>query len=179
MLIRNTTERYGLITKLLHWSIAILIIGLSGLGLYMVELTYYDRYYNLSLDSHKALGVLVLELAIVKILWSSFNPSPNAAATLKTWEKAAAKVMHLVLYTMMVLIPVSGYAISTSQGKAVSFFGWYEVPAWLPPIDNLNQIASEIHYWLAHITIALAGLHIAAALKHQFIDADGTLKKML
>ena len=179
MLIKNTLEHYGVVTKLLHWSIALLIIAMTALGIYMVELTYYDRYYNLSLETHKALGILVLELAILKLLWVCFETSPGAAAGMKMWEKAAAKAMHVTLYTMMVLIPISGYAISTSDGKTVSFFGWYEVPAWLPPIDNLNQIASSIHYWLAYITIGLVGGHIAAALKHQLVDKDGTLRRML
>lgn len=179
MQFRNTPTRYGAVTKLAHWAIAALIIGLTGLGIYMVELTYYDRYYNLSLETHKALGILVLELAIIKILWSAFSASPESAATMKSWEKGAARLMHLTLYAMMVLIPLSGYAISTADGKAVSFFGWYEVPACLPQIENLNQTASEIHYYLAYITIGLVGLHVAAALKHQLLDKDGTLGKML
>ena len=179
MPIKNTPTHYGAITKLLHWSIAVLIIGLTGLGIYMVDLTYYDRYYNVSLETHKALGILVLELAIIKILWSACSTSPVPAAGLKPWEKLAAKLMHLTLYAMMVLIPLSGYAISTSDGKTVSFFGWYEVPAWLPPIENLNQTASEVHYYLAYITIGLVSLHFAAALKHQLIDKDGTLRKMI
>ena len=179
MPLKNTRERYGIVTKLLHWSIAVLIIGLTALGVYMMDLTYYDRYYNVSLETHKALGILVLELAILKILWSGFSPSPESAPSMKRWEKGAAKLMHFTLYAMMVLIPVSGYAISTSHGKAVSFFGWYEVPAWLPELESMNQVASMVHYYLAYVAIVLVGLHFAAALKHQLIDRDDTLRKML
>ena len=140
----------------------------------MVDLTYYDRYYNVSLETHKALGILAIQLATIKILWSIFNISPEPAPGMKSWEKCAAKLMHFILYTMMLLIPLSGYAISTSNGKAVSFFDWYEIPAWLPVIDDMNQISSTIHYWLAYVTITLVGLHLAAALK-----PDGTLRRML
>ena len=105
MPLKNTRERYGIVTKLLHWSIAVLIIGLTALGVYMMDLTYYDRYYNVSLETHKALGILVLELAILKILWSGFSPSPESAPSMKRWEKGAAKLMHFTLYAMMVLIP--------------------------------------------------------------------------
>ena len=179
MPLKDTPERYGIVTKLLHWCIAVLIIGLTILGVYMVDLTYYDRYYNVSLETHKALGILVLELAILKILWSGFSVAPEAAPGMRRWEKAAARLMHLTLYAMMVLIPISGYAISTSDGKAVSFFGWYEVPAWLPELKNMNQMASAAHYYFAYVTIVLVGLHFTAALKHQLIDKDGTLRKML
>ena len=74
MLIRNSADRFGLVTKLLHWLIAILIIFLIWLGWYMVDLTYYDKWYNASLAWHKALGMLVLGLGIAKIGWQLYSP---------------------------------------------------------------------------------------------------------
>ncbi len=178
-MLKNTNERYGAIAKLLHWAIALLILGLSGLGLYMVDLTYYDRWYNASLTAHKALGILALELGVFKILWALCSRTPALPEGMRPWERHAARAMHGVLFAMMLLIPLSGYAISTSDGAAVSFFGLYEIPAVIPPLEGMNELASEIHYYLAYLTLGLVAMHAGAALKHQLVNRDGTLSRML
>ena len=73
---RSSGERYGLVSRGLHWSVALLIIGLLWLGWYMVDLTYYDRWYNASLEWHKVLGMLVLCVGIVKIFWALVSHAP-------------------------------------------------------------------------------------------------------
>ena len=87
---RNTGSRYGLATKLLHWSVAILILGLVWLGWYMVDLTYYDAWYNDSLAWHKTLGIVAFVLAVVKIAWTVHSRPPACAGSLKRWERVAA-----------------------------------------------------------------------------------------
>lgn len=178
-MLRNSADSYGTVSRALHWSIALLIIGLIALGWYMVGLTYFDKWYNASLSLHKALGVLVLELAILKILWSIYSRPPALSTALKVWERIAAKCTHMVLYGMMILIPLSGYIISTSAGDSVSFFDLYEVPPLLTQDEKLRDIAIELHFYMAYGTAALVGIHALAALKHHFIDKDGTLKRMI
>ena len=163
----------------MHWTVALLIIGLIVLGWYMVGLTYYDKWYNDSLSIHKALGMLALALACLKVIWAAVSPSPAFSATLKPWERAAARTTHIVLYAMMVAIPVTGYAISTSAGDSVSFFGWIDIPALLPKSEGLRDLAIELQYYFSYGTAGLVGLHALAALKHQFVDKDGTLRKMM
>lgn len=179
MKLRNTNERYGAITKLLHWSIAMLIIGLIWLGWYMVDLTYYDKWYNASLTAHRALGMLVLLLAALKIAWIVLSRPPPFVATIKPWERVAAKATHHTLYLAMLLIPVTGYIISTSEGDAIPFFDWFEIPALFSAGERLRDLAIEIHYYAAYGVAFLVLLHAGAALKHQFLDRDGTLKRML
>ena len=176
---KNTSDKFGLISKLLHWSVAILIIGLIGLGWWMVTLDYYHEWYYRSLELHKSFGILVLELGLIKIAWSVYSRAPEMVATLKRWERIGAHIMHVVLFSLMVLIPVTGYLISTSDGQAVSFFGWHQVPAVVSENETLRDLAIEAHYYLAYLTIALIVLHAGAALKHHFWDKDATLKKML
>ena len=89
----NAESRYGAVTKLLHWSVAALILGLIWLGWYMVGLTYYDAWYNDSLAWHKALGIVVLALGALKIGWAFYSQPPAHAATLKRWERFAAMGM--------------------------------------------------------------------------------------
>lgn len=179
MKIKNTPETFGLLTKLLHWLIAIAIIGLIWLGWYMVDLTYYDKWYNKSLTWHKAVGMLVLAAAILKIGWQLYSPLPGTNPLLKAWEKFAARLMHIILLVMMILIPVSGYLISTSNGKPIDIFGWFAIPALVPVDKNLRDLAIDLHFYLAYGTAILALGHAGAALKHQFINKDGTLTKML
>ena len=179
MLVKNTLSRFGLFSKLLHWLIAILILGLIWLGWYMVDLTYYDKWYNDSLHYHKSLGILALALALVKIGWQWHTPAPGPVAGLKTWEKTGAKLMHYILWGMMLLIPVTGYLISTSAGKPIQLFNWFELPAIVDVDEQLRELAIDVHYYLAYATLFLVAGHAGAALKHHFINGDDTLKRML
>lgn len=179
MKVRNTAAGFGLLTKLLHWATALLIIGLIALGWYMVDLTYFDRWYNTSLSVHRALGMVVFALGVLTLSWRLVSPSPGPQASLKRWERQLASAMHHLLLLMVIAIPVSGYLISTSAGKAIDFFGWFEIPAVISVDEALRDIAIEVHFYLAYATAGLVCLHAGAALKHQFIDRDGTLARML
>jgi len=178
-MLKNTEQRYGLISKAIHWSIGLLIIGLIWLGWYMVDLTYFDRWYNESLSLHKSFGMLVLGLVIFKFGWMAYSRSPRLAAGLANWQRIAATATHHTLLLMMVLLPVTGYVISTSAGHEVSLFDLLEIPAVLPKNDTIRDIAVQLHFYLAYGTAVLVAGHILAALKHQFIDRDGTLMRMI
>jgi len=179
MKIKNNSEHFGLVTKLFHWLIAISIIGLIWLGWYMVDLSYYDKWYNKSLAWHKSLGMLVLGAALLKIGWQLYSPTPDAAAHFTYWDRLGVNIMHNLLLAMMILIPVSGYLISTSNGGAVDIFGWLEFPALVAKNTELRDLAIELHYYMSYGTAVLLLGHIGAALKHQFINKDNTLMKML
>jgi cytochrome b561 len=179
MMLRNSRLRYGAVSKSLHWLVAFLILGLAWLGWYMVDLDYYNRWYYDALNSHKALGMLALILAVGKVLWSLYSRPPALSQALRGWERTLARITHVTLFAMMVLIPVTGYLISTSEGDPVSVFGWLEVPAVAPQSDALRDAAIELHYYFAYGTVILAGLHALAAIKHQLVDRDGSLTKMV
>lgn len=179
MLITNTRLRFGLFSKLLHWATALLILGLIWLGWYMVDLTYYDKWYNASLHYHKSLGILALALAMVKLGWQVYTPAPGSLADLQPWEKTGAKLMHYLLWGMMLLIPVTGYLISTSAGKPIQLFNWFAIPAIVDVDEELRELAIDIHFYLAYATLFLVAGHAGAALKHHFINRDDTLKRML
>ena len=179
MRLTNSATHYGLVSKLFHWVIALTIIGLIWLGWYMVDLTYFDKWYNQSLALHKAFGMLVLGLAIGLFLWKVISPSPPAAASIPAWQRVAASLMHYVLMVLMVLIPLSGYLISTSAGKPVIFFGLIEIPALFEKNDEVRDIAIELHFYVAYGIGVLVLGHAGAAIKHQLIDRDGTLARMI
>ena len=179
MLIKNTKARFGLVSKALHWTAAALMLGLIWLGWYMVDLTYYDKWYNASLHYHKSLGLLVLVLALAKIGWQWHTRAPAPLPSLKTWERVGAKLMHYVLWGMLLLLPITGYLISTSAGKPIQLFNWFELPPLVEVDEALRELAIAVHYYLAYAALLLIAAHAGAALKHHFINRDDTLKRML
>ena len=178
-MLKNSAERYGLVTKLLHWTIALAILGLIGLGWYMVDLTYYDPWYHKTLSLHRVLGLGVLAAAIFFLLWQRVSRPPALPASIPRAQQLAAAAVHHLLFLMMLLLPVTGYLISTSAGQGIPVYGWFEVPVLVQVSEATRDLVIAIHYYCAYGTGVLAALHAAAALKHQFIDRDGVLARML
>ena len=174
---RNSETRYGIVAKLFHWLMAILIIAIFALGLYMVELSYYDRWYKDSLEIHKSTGLLIALLWLLRLTWKKTSIAPKTLS-LHAWETKIAHLAHFGLYLLMALICVSGYLISTADGDGISFYGLFDVPASVTG-ENQEDTAGVIHKYLAWALIALVALHVAGALKHHFIDKDNTLRRMV
>ena len=174
---RNSETRYGIIAKSFHWLMAILIIAIFALGLYMVDLSYYDRWYKDSLEIHKSTGLVIAFLWLLRLTWKKVNNTPKALS-LHRWEIKIAHLAHFGLYTLILLICVSGYLISTADGDGISFFALFDVPATLTG-ENQEDTAGLIHKYLAWALIALVVLHIAGALKHHVVDKDDTLRRMI
>ena len=176
---RNGKDRYGLVSIGFHWIIALAMLGLVGLGAWMVGLTYYDPWYNRSLALHKAFGILALVFAAAKFGWRIADRPPGFGKEVKAWERAAATAMHWLLNAAIVLLPVTGYLISTSEGAGIDIFGLFAVPALFDISEATRELAIEIHYYLAYGILALVALHAGAALKHHFVDRGSTLRRML
>jgi len=182
ILIKNTLSSYGIVAITVHWIMALGIFFLFGLGLYMVELTYYDAWYKGSLDLHKSIGVLMFFLWCFRLLWRGFNAKPQpvtAKSLVERLEQLAAHWMHKVLYLTMMLLMLSGYLISTADGRGILVFELFEVSAVPAFIENQEDLAGEIHFILAWGLISLVAVHALAAVKHHLIDKDDTLKKMV
>jgi len=177
MQLRNDPNGYGLVSVLLHWIMAVLIIGLFPLGKYMVGLDYYHPWYHKAPDLHRGLGVIVAALFVFRLGWRLSNPHPEILG--KPWERRAAVWVHRLFYALMAATVVSGYLITTADGQALSVFGWFEIPATIHGFGNQEDIAGVVHEWLANGTIVLVVLHSLAALKHHVIDRDPTLRRML
>ena len=173
---RNTLNNYGRISIGLHWLVAIAVIGLFGLGLWMVELTYYDPWYQRAPNLHKSMGVLLFFVMLARLAWHLGNARPRLSGA--PWEQGAARLVHGLLYLLLYALMVSGYLISTADGRAIDVFGLFRIPATLTGKQQ-EDIAGVVHEFLAYGVIALATLHALAALKHHFIDRDNTLKRML
>lgn len=178
-MLRNSTTNYGLVAIALHWLVAAAVIGLFGLGLWMTGLDYYDTWYKLGPELHKGIGILLFGAVALRLVWRLLDPPPQPERTHAPWERRLAGIAHFLLYALLFAVMVAGYLISTADGRPISVFGLFEVPATLSGLPEQEDIAGEIHEWLAFALIGVAALHALAALKHHFIDRDRTLKRML
>lgn len=176
---RNDRKGYGLVAVFLHWLVAVVVIGQFGLGLWMRSLDYYDTWYRLGPWWHKGIGVTLLGLLLARLLWRWSNPRPAHLPSHKPYERRAAGVAHGLLYLLMFTVMLSGYLISTADGRGLEVFDWFTLPATLSGIEHQEDVAGQVHLYLAWSLIGLAALHALAALKHHFIDRDPTLMRML
>jgi len=175
----NSRTSWGWVAVLLHWLAALVIIGMFALGFWLVDLSYYDKWYRQAPDIHRSVGILLFALMLFRVLWRLLQPAPEPVPNHSRLEIAGAKTSHLLLYLLVFIAMISGYLISTANGAGVSVFGWFEVPSVTGRIERLEDTAGEVHYWATWALIVLAGLHALAALKHHFIDRDDTLRRML
>lgn len=172
-----TPTGYGRIQITLHWLSALGLAVLLPLGLWMTGLDYYDPWYRAAPDLHRALGVLLGLLMVLRLAWRWSRPQPKPAHAGITARRITRSV-HALLYLVPLLLVLSGYLVSTADGRAVSVLGWFDVPATLHGIDGQADIAGNLHYALALLLIGLITLHVAAALYHHWIKRDATLRRM-
>jgi cytochrome b561/polyisoprenoid-binding protein YceI len=178
MLFKNTETQFGAVTKTLHWTIALLIIFMLGLGLWMSDLPMGGQKLSAVL-LHKSIGITVLVLMLCRVLWHFYSHRPREVDTLKPIDKAAASAMHYMLYVLALAIPLAGWAMSSAMGRSVSFFGLFTLPDIVAKDEAMGKLYESCHNTMAYILIALVSLHVLAALKHHFVEKDIVLKRML
>ena len=170
------STRYTATAIALHWGLALAIAGAFGLGLYMADLPLSPRRVQLY-NWHKWAGVTILALSAFRLLWRlAHGPPPDAP--LSAWQQRASQLAHRALYGLFFSVPLVGWAYSSAAGFPVVWFGVLPLPDLLPVDKALAQTIKPVHGWLAWTLVALIALHVAAALKHQFIDRDGLIGRM-
>lgn len=172
-------QRYTTTAMIFHWLIALMIIGAFTMGLVMTDIPGITptklKYYSW----HKWAGVTILALASLRLLWRLTHPAPPYPATMPGWQRSVANSLHSLLYVLMFAVPLSGYLYTLSAGIPVVYFGLFELPVIIDANPELKPVLKAVHYWLNMLLAACVAIHVAAALKHQFIDRDGVLKRML
>lgn len=179
MPLRNTTQRYGLVSISLHWLMALGVFALLALGLWMTDLTYYSPYYTSAPFWHKSIGLLLAAMLVLRLSWRLINPKPEAIPGQKRWEITLSALVHTLLYLLLGIIVISGYLISTAKGQGINLFGWFEVPALVTGLPQQADRAGAVHYWVAMGVLGLVALHALGAFKHHLLDRDDTLRRML
>jgi len=178
MSIRNTPARWGHVAQFLHWLIVVLIIAqvilanmAEDLPIGMKKLAMFAR--------HKSVGITILCLAVIRLLWRWANPTPLLPTTLKPYERVLAGFTHFGLYLLLFAMPLTGWMMTSARGFPVSWFGFFQLPDFVPKNDALYKAMKETHDTLALALYAIVFLHVAAALKHHFLLKDDVLRRML
>jgi cytochrome b561 len=178
MSLGNSRTRYGAVAQLFHWLIVFLIITQFVLASMEHDLPPGLEKLVL-LARHKSVGITVLILAVLRLLWRWFNPTPELPRAMPTWERLAARASHFLLYALILAIPLTGWMMSSAKNYSVSWFGLFTLPNLVPPNENSFDLFHEVHEFLATVLFYLALIHIAAALKHHFYNRDNVLRGML
>ncbi|MFA9275226.1 MAG: cytochrome b [Candidatus Aquirickettsiella gammari] len=171
-------QRYSTISIVLHWLIAILIIAAFAMGWYMSDLRISPTKLKLY-SWHKWLGVSIFGLVALRLLVRLIKGTPEYPDTMQTWEKQMANAMHGSLYVLMITVPLSGYLYTYAAGFPVVYLGLLELPAIISPHPEWKEGLKELHEMLTTGMLVLIGIHFAATLKHQLINKDGILQRML
>jgi cytochrome b561 len=181
-MLTNSADRYGLVSRFLHWVMALLILAMIGVGAYMADLAREDPLRGQLYTLHKEIGVTILALAVIRILWIVVARAPVMPAVLQRWEVVLAKSTVGLLYLLMLATPIAGYLMTNTGGKPVSYFGLFDMPVLIGENHDLHKALEDVHGFLAFSILALVGLHVLGALKHRFIDTNAeadVLKRML
>lgn len=179
MQLRNSPARYGWVSMVLHWGVALVVFGLFALGLWMVGLDYYSAWRKDAPDLHKSIGITLFAIMLVRIVWRLVSPPPPPLATYSRMTRIGAAFGHAFLYVGLFAVMIAGYLISTADGVGIPVFGLFEIPAVVSGLPDQADTAGWVHLYLAWVLVVFADLHGVAALKHHFIDRDATLARML
>ena len=174
---RARLDHYTGVAVVLHWLVALLILGSFVVGTYMVELDLSP--WKLKVYSwHKWTGVTIFLLVPLRLAWRVTHRPPGLPAAMPEWQRHAAAISHALLYLLMFAVPVSGWLMSSAAGFPVVYFGVFQLPDLVAKDKELFELMKSVHYVLNKALLVLVLLHVVAALKHHFVDRDEVLRRM-
>lgn len=172
-------KTYPGLMKLWHWLISLCVLAQILIGFFHDDIADKTMRGNLMMI-HKSIGLTLIVLSVLFILWGLFSRKPAWPDNMPVWERFFAHVAHKALYVLVLIMALSGWCMSTAAGYPSSWFGVFTVMApWVPHSKPLASLFSDIHSICAWILVVIGCIHIFAALKHQFIDRDHILRRMM
>lgn len=181
---QTSSAHYNTVAKMLHWLMALLIVGMLVLGLVMTTGNVLDGPGKaVALQMHKSFGMIVLILSLFRLAWRWLKPPPPFPAQMPRWEKLAAHITHVILYVLMLVMPLVGWMMISTFPHNSLFFGLFPIPNVpflhdLPNKKDIREVLENIHWSLAWVIVTFVALHAGAALKHHFIERNDILLRM-
>jgi len=177
MILTNIPSRYGAVAMILHWLIAVLLLINIALGLYVAEVMVdSDPMHGPVLQFHKSLGLTVLALSLLRVLWRLVNPAPPLPQAMAPKTKLLAHISHFVLYVLIIVIPLTGWAMVSASRSAIAtnYFGLFHWPnlPYLGALPRPEKMSIHHAFNTSHLVLALSALvlvliHIAGAFYHR------------
>ena len=175
---RSTHAHWGVLAKAFHWLVALGIFALAAIGLYMVGMPLGLAKLKMYL-LHKALGVTVLALVLLRLLWRLFDRHPRYPPDMPRWQAGVAHASHALLYLLLLAVPISGWVYNSASGFPLPWFGLVDLPAIAPVSKPLAHLALTVHETAFWTLAALVLLHVTAAIEHHVRQRDAVLVRML
>jgi cytochrome b561 len=176
-----TESRYTGTAIALHWLLAVAILCMMAVGFYMSDLQLSPQKLKLY-NWHKWAGVAILLLSVLRLVWRLTHRPPALPQRIEfampSWQLRAYHASHHLMYALFIIVPLMGWAYSSMAGFPIVWFGVLPLPDFVPVDKEFAQVIKPLHGWLAYTLLALVVVHVAAALKHHFIDRDGLLARM-
>ncbi|KEZ75829.1 cytochrome b [Salinisphaera hydrothermalis] len=186
----DSSASYGVISRYLHWLLALLIFAQFSLIFVFTWIApehgseHHEHahqssgFHETAMMLHKSIGVLILLFGLILIVWRLTQPKPSLEMD-PVWQRVLARLVHLVIYVIVIAQPLFGMLMLTSHGQSVPFFGLFSIPAFVSFGANVGETLGALHaftgWW---IVLAPVGIHIAGALYHHFVRKDDVLKRM-
>lgn len=172
----NSGANYGIISRVLHWSMAVLMIGMITVGFYMSGLENSPEKWELY-SQHKQWGVIAGMLILFRLIWLANNPKVEPFADSK-FKMFAAKATKKILYFFMLAYPISGVIMSMAGGHGIDFFG-FPLPQFIEENKDISSAMHSLHIAMGWFFVAVIVLHIAGALHHKFVAKDNLINRMI
>ena len=181
---KNSAQRYGATTKLFHWSIFLLLLYQYVVAINMTRMERSDTALGFFTQDalynwHKSIGIVLLVLAFGRYMWRRSAPLPDWAPGLSPRERNLSHWIERVLYICMFVMPLSGILYVMAGGYGVLFFGRWPLPNFIGDNELLAQVGRTTHRVTAYIFLFAWLNHLTLVLKHQFVDKDRLLRRML
>lgn len=161
----------------LHWITALAVLGLLGVGLWMVGLPL--GLLKLKVYAwHKWIGMAVLALTVARLLWRWRHPPPALPGSLRDWERRLAPIAHWTLFALLLAMPLSGWMMNSAAGVGLYWFGYIPIPDLVPRDSDLFAALKTVHKVLSRLLIAVVILHVAAVIYHDVLRRDGVFRRM-
>ncbi|NCP64478.1 MAG: cytochrome b [Paraglaciecola sp.] len=173
---RNSKNGYGLWSIFMHWLSAVMVTTMFVCGVWMVDLSFYDPWYKAAPAYHKSVGLILSLIVVLRLVLNTMQRKPQQLGGV--WEKRLAGISHRLFYLLLASLFLSGYLISTADGRGIDVFDWFVLPSLGEWFDNQEDIAGIAHQWLAYCLIVMVVLHALAAVKHHVVNKDKTLIRM-
>ena len=182
MALKNSAKQYGLVTKTVHWLVFLLFAGQYSTATIMEWMDKDTHVFGAGrmdwVNLHKSLGFLLLLVVLFRIVWRKTVRLPDWAEGLADWEKQAIHFVEKGLYVVMVAMPLSGVTLSIAGGHPVPFFKLLVIPGLAHPVSWLANAGWFTHMILSYVTLALLALHIGLAVRRQWFEKDGYIRRM-
>ena len=175
---RNTHDRFGLVAKTFHWLTLLLLIGSFSLAVSMTRMPLSPRKLEFY-SWHKWVGTTIFLIVILRLVWRLANPVPRQPPAVPSWQRRLAGLSHAALYTILIVMPLTGWIMSSALNLPLVYLGLVHIPSPFGVDRELGEAMRYVHQTLALLLLALVGIHILAALYHHFVLRDDVLRRML